>query len=738
MFREPDYPIYIPTYENGKWVEDTEFVSQRDFIDFILGLFKEPGQYDFDETVAEWQEQSNHYREFGYYSKAPFRSKDYLKYWEDQKNKARKGTIYKNGTKTWYLSRDYYFWLNFLPIFDKEKGIYDFPEIWDVQYHIALFELLAELHNKHVSMLKKRQIASSYFHCAKLINYYWFEEGAKLKIGASLKDYINDKGSWKMLREYSDFLNEHTAWYRPSNPGKVGDWEQKIQMTINGRDIYKGLKSTLTAHTFEKDATAGVGGPCRIFFHEEGGIAPKADQTYEFMRPALHSGMVTTGLFIIAGSVGDLDQCEPLKEYILHPEENDFYAVESNLIDDEGTWGKHGLFIPEQWSMPPYIDKYGNSLVEEALDAIFAQRRQWKKDLEPSKYQLRISQKPTNIKEAFAYRNASKFPLHILTNQTRKIEDKYYNAEFLNLKRGVNNEIIVSNSKKLPITEFPVRKADTDKEGVIVVWERPIKNPTHGTYYASIDPVGEGKTTTSESLCSIYIYKNSLEVTRRNQNGDMETFIDPGKIVAAWCGRFDDINTTHERLELMIEWYNAWTIVENNVSLFIQHMIAQRKQKYLVPKDQMIFLKNIGANKNVFSEYGWKNTGSLFKDHLLNYAIEFVKEELDVQFDKDGDITHTTYGVERIPDPMLIKEMSEYQDGLNVDRLVAFTALVAFIKVQDSNRGFKKVIQEDEGKDLEKSKDLFKLNRQPFSNLGRNNNNKRGGGKPKSGFRNIR
>jgi hypothetical protein len=26
-----------------------------------------------------------------------------------------------------------------------------------------------------------------------------------------------------------------------------------------------------------------------------------------------------------------------------------------------------GLFIPEQWSMPPYIDAYGNSLIEEAL-----------------------------------------------------------------------------------------------------------------------------------------------------------------------------------------------------------------------------------------------------------------------------------------------------------------------------------------------------------------------------------
>ena len=735
MFRDRDYPISIPTWEKGEWVEDTVFETMPEFVSYLESLFKEPGKYEFDETVVHWQDESIKYNTIGYFCDAPLRTKDFIHYWDDQKRKSRTGVIYKSGDKQWYLSRDYYFWLNFLPIFDKEKNIYDFPLIWDIQYHMALYELLAELNNKHSVILKKRQIASSYFHCAKLINYYWFEEGAKLKMGASLKDYINLKGSWKMLNEYSDFLNEHTAWIRPHNPGKVGDWEQKIQKTINGRDITVGLKSTLSAYTFEKDATAGVGGPCRYFFHEEGGVAPKADQTYEFMRPALHSGMITTGMFIIAGSVGDLDQCEPLKEFMLHPEENDFYAVESNLLDSEGTFGKHGLFLPEQWSMPPYIDKFGNSQVEEALQAIFEQREKWKKDLDPSKYQLRISQKPTNINEAFAFRNESKFPLHLLTAQQRRIDEKTYHQEYINLKRGNNDAIIVSESKKGPITEFPIKKNTEDKEGCIVVWERPIAKPEHGTYYASVDPVSEGKTTTSESLCSIYVYKNTLQVSRQNENGDMVTHIEEGKIVAAWCGRFDDINKTHERLELLIEWYNAWTIVENNISLFIQHMISARKQKYLVPKDQIMFLKNIGANKNVFQEYGWKNTGVMFKNHMISYTIEMIKEILSEEHDDDGTILSSVYGVERIPDPMLIKEMSEYHDGLNVDRLVSFAALAAFIKIQESNKGYKRVVQYEDAKSLENSQKMFKLDKRPFSKIG--NKNSSFGRRGRSGFKNI-
>ena len=43
-------------------------------------------------------------------------------------------------------------------------------------------------------------------------------------------------------------------------------------------------------------------------------------------------------------------------------------------------------------------------------------------------------------------------------------------------------------------------------------------------------------------------------------------------------------------------------------------MISPEKNKnILVPKSQIMFLKDLGANANVFQEYGWKNTGVLFK-----------------------------------------------------------------------------------------------------------------------------
>ena len=178
--------------------------------------------------------------------------------------------------------------------------------------------------------------------------------------------------------------------------------------------------------------------------------------------------------------------------------------------------------------------------------------------------------------------------------------------------------------------------------------------------------------------------------------------------------------------------------VENNVHLFIQYMISRRKQKYLVPKNQIMFLKDLGSNNNVFQEYGWKNTGTLFKSHLLSYAIEYTKEELDQELKSDGTVVRTTYGIERIPDPMLIKEMREYADGVNVDRLVSFAALVAFMKIQESNRGYsKRTIMDETAKNLQKSENLFKLNKSPFRHMGSKMSNTTGRFK-KSAFKNIK
>jgi len=727
------YYTDIPTWDKDHWTT-TSFETLASFTEFVDAKFKEPGKYKFTKETNEiFNSQARVFQENKFYIDAPYKSRDFIDYWDFEKSKCRKGVIIRTKTDEFYLTRAYYMWLNFLPIFDKIDNKYDFARIWDTQYHMRLYDFRAVLHGLNSVCMKKRQIAYSYQMCAEMITEFWFEEGAICKIGASDKGFISDEGSWKYLNEYRDFLNTHTAWYRPTNPGTPLHWEQKEEETSGGKSNIFGLKSMIIGKTFEKSPTKGVGGRCKKFWYEEGGIAPTASKTYKYVQPALKQGQIVTGTFYIGGSVGELDKCDPLKEFMMRPAANKFLGVEHNLIDSTGKTAVTGLFIPEQWSMPPHIDEYGNSLVDQALKALDEYFAQLKIDLEPDLYQLEVSQHPRNIEEAFAARKESKFPLHILQAQETRIKNKEYPALYIDLEYDEHGKLEPKPSKRIPISEFPISKDTVDKRGCLVVWEKPSESPQFGEYYGSIDPVSEGRTTSSDSLCSIFIYRSPIEVTTVSIEGTT-THIEGDKLVASWTGRYDDINETHEYLRKIIEWYNAWTIVENNISLFINYMILKKRQKYLVPKDQILFLKELGYNNTVQAEYGWKNTGRIFKDHLLSYGIEFVKEVISEDFKDNGSVILKHYGVERIPDIMLIKEMKAYVEGLNVDRLVAYCALVAFVKVQMANKGYtKKRVNKD---NLDNQKDLYKLNKHMFKNIGASSD------KPskfkRSAFKNIR
>lgn len=1093
----------VPTRTPDGWIY-TDFETKEEFRDFVKGLFKEPGKYNFNETSLLFNEQSRGFMESStnekrrIYCSFPDMSRDYINYWETEKEKCREGVIFvPESGERFYLTRDYYMYLNFLPIFDKEKGIFTFPTVWDSQYHSFIYDILAQLHDNHIVKLKKRQWGNTYMKDAKIINLYWFEEGVTLKIGASLKDYINEKGAWKFLDQYRSFLNTYTAWYRHNEPDKVFSWQQKIKVRQNGRDTFKGLKGTITGTSFESDATAGVGGNCHrlgtlilmadgkfkkvedieigefvlgiddspkkvlkkiqgqsdlfrvvqtrgsdyyttgdhtlylinrdkkvsektkerltktkdwnslttyqkrcyvgvknykplefynnlktptldpyflgawigdgyrsgaaiiinktkdfeileylqelslstgtslsvirkesnryndemysayfsisengedtvftknfvkynlyynkhipdeflygsvsvrlqllagyidtdgyydsehahfevsckskdlitqiaflcrslggivresvaasqehelehgniikytetnrlsvyfqdtsiiptkverkkgknyrernihtspikeiccigkenyagievenhlyyledltiahnctLFYHEEAGIAPKLDKTFEYMLPALSSGDVMTGQFIASGSVGDLDQCRPLKEMILNPEKNKIYPVFSNLLDENGKEGYTGLFIPEQWSMSPYIDEYGNSQVERALEAIHKKREQDKKDLSPEKYQLRISQHPINIKEAFDIRTVSIFPVQHTTRQLKRIQEKTYYVEHVDLQRNEKNEIVKKHSNKQPISEFPLPKGTEDKTGIICIHEDRIlddsKQVPWGTYYGSVDCVEGGKTHTSDSLASIYIYKTAIEVCKSdggtNEKGEEKftTHIEGDKLVAWWTGRFDDSNATNERMRLLVEYYNAWTIVENNKGSFINYMIAKNCRRYLAHVTDVLFDKELEVKQNVWQQYGWTNTTKLW-DKMLTYGVEFLKEELDITTDKAGKIISIKFGVERIPDPILLVEMQQFEPKGNFDRIIAFVALVAFVAIQKAQRGIRKKIVYTE-KELENREKLSKLTMRAsaFRNVGRDNRFNR------SAFRNIK
>ena len=92
----------IPTYDNGVWTS-TVFNSREEYKDFVISVFKEAGPdegYSFDETSLLFNGEGRNFQKNGYYCNAPFRSKDFIAYWDDQKAKSVYGVIFKsNGNR---------------------------------------------------------------------------------------------------------------------------------------------------------------------------------------------------------------------------------------------------------------------------------------------------------------------------------------------------------------------------------------------------------------------------------------------------------------------------------------------------------------------------------------------------------------------------------------------------------------------------------------------------------------
>ncbi len=55
----------VPTYKDGSW-DTTVFYSREEFRDFLIPLFKEPGQYEFDEVSTIFNAEGRKFHKQGY------------------------------------------------------------------------------------------------------------------------------------------------------------------------------------------------------------------------------------------------------------------------------------------------------------------------------------------------------------------------------------------------------------------------------------------------------------------------------------------------------------------------------------------------------------------------------------------------------------------------------------------------------------------------------------------------
>jgi hypothetical protein len=237
--------------------------------------------------------------------------------------------------------------------------------------------------------------------------------------------------------------------------------------------------------------------------------------------------------------------------------------------------------------------------------------------------------------------------------------------------QGVKHEF----TDKLPITNFPLKNTDL-KDAPVVIYEFPIEAPPYGLYVAGIDPYRQGKSAYSSSLGSVYIYKRMHSISGEKYQ-DM--------FVASYCARPDKKETWEEQARMLIKYYNARALCENDEISFIDYMISKGDAHYL--ERQPDWLKEIVPNTTVRRDYGIHRSSEKIRDFLHGALKKYTEEVLHVEKDDEGNIISETKGMSKIFDPVLLEEMIQYNEEGNFDRIIAAELAIALAMKLDPIMG---------------------------------------------------
>jgi len=381
---------------------------------------------------------------------------------------------------------------------------------------------------------------------------------------------------------------------------------------------------------------------------------------------------------ILTGTGGDMKKFMDAKSLMFDVDNFNFLTY-NNAKDDKRI---HGLFLSYKYRMeakekstlgafleqPLGSDLYDIEMLvsneEKALEITSGNLEKLKKAGDRIAYLKEKMYYPMEVDDIFLNEDTNIFDIETAKRQKAKLLQQERTGTPVVLFQD-DDKISHEFTDKLPITNFPLKNSDL-KDAPVVVYEFPIENPPYGLYVAGVDPYRQGKAAYSSSLGSVYVYKRMHDITGEKYQ-DM--------FVASYCARPDNKDVWEEQARLLIKFYNARTLCENDDISFIEYMKAKGDAHYLEKQPQ--WLQEIVPNTTVKREYGVHRSSGKIIDYLHNCLKKYMEEIVVSEKDESGVIIKEVRGVSKIFDPVLLEEIIQYNDNGNFDRIVAAELAIA-------------------------------------------------------------
>lgn len=612
------------------------------------------------------------FKEHGTYTLAPPGTTDYIKYWDEETNRCLYGYVAPDGDA---ISGYNYFYLNYSPIMKlseveytdrygnkrtRRERILEFPNFWDYDYYYFNAIEEAETEGKHLVVLKSRQRGYSFKGASMLVRNYELIPGSKSFAVASEQKFLIGDGLLTKAWQIMDFIDKNTAWSKQRLTSTRMERVAGFKITDEfGKQTEQGYLSSITGITLKNDPERLRGTRGKLVLFEEGGKFPNLETAWRVEQPAVETDDgVAFGLLIAFGTGGtEGGAFDGLKNLFYKPEAFNCLTF-PNIWDDGQEQTKCGFFVPSWSNMEStdengkqrFMDQYGNSLKEKAIEELIAQRNKVKDGgASQTSIDRFISERPLKPQEAVLELGKNIFPRQLLMNQLTRIRT---NEKLRNMKHVVDlawdgeGQVKATEKKSGDITTYHLKK-DDKPHGSIVIWEYPIKDPPFGLYIGGCDPYDHDESFTN-SLGSTFIFK-------RVKAGEAWNDV----IVAEYSGRPDTAEEYYENVRKLLIFYNARLLFENERK-GIYPYFTNKHCDYLLADQPDKIISEVFKDSKVQRRKGCHMTKSI-RAYGEGLILEWLMDEFEPGHPN----------IERIYSEPLIEELIENDGVKNVDRVIA-------------------------------------------------------------------
>lgn len=612
------------------------------------------------------------FKDHGAYTLAPPGTTDYIKYWDEETNRCLYGYVSPDGDA---ISGYNYFYLNYSPIMKlseveytdrygnkrtRRERILEFPNFWDYDYYYFNAIEEAETEGKHLCVLKSRQRGYSFKGASMLVRNYELIPGSKSFAVASEQKFLIGDGLLTKAWQIMDFIDKHTAWSKQRLTSTRMERVSGFKITDEfGKQTEQGYLSSITGITLKNDPERLRGTRGKLVLFEEGGKFPNLETAWRVEQPAVETDDgVAFGLLIAFGTGGtEGSSFDGLKNLFYKPEAFNCLSF-PNIWDDGQEQTKCGFFVPSWSNMEStdengkqrFMDQYGNSLKEKAVEELIAQRNKVKDGgASQTSIDRFISERPLKPQEAVLELGKNIFPRQLLMNQLTRIRT---NEKLRNMKHIVDlawdgdGQVKATEKKSGDITTYHLKK-DDKPHGSIVIWEYPIKDPPFGLYIGGCDPYDHDESFTN-SLGSTFIFK-------RVKAGEAWNDV----IVAEYSGRPDTAEEYYENVRKLLIFYNARLLFENERK-GIYPYFTNKHCDYLLADQPDKIISEVFKDSKVQRRKGCHMTKSI-RAYGEGLILEWLMDEFEPGHPN----------IERIYSEPLIEELIENDGVKNVDRVIA-------------------------------------------------------------------